>query len=55
MIGNKLFFSYFFLIRRIECNAIAANKISDIWSELLNFEVIGIDEGQFYEDVSLFN
>ena len=44
-------YNYFFY-SRIEFPAISANKISDVYDELLPYEVIGIDEGQFYDDVS---
>ena len=33
--------------------AIGATKLSEIGEDWRNFEVIGIDEGQFFDDVSL--
>lgn len=44
----------FILINRIECPAIPASKVGDVFNMLMDFEVIGIDEGQFYEDVFSF-
>lgn len=32
-------------------DAVSAVKISEVWNDLLSAQVIGIDEGQFFEDV----
>ena len=38
---------------RYESKAMGATKLSDIGEEWRFFDVIGIDEGQFFEDVRL--
>lgn len=42
-----------FYIFRIEYDAISASRVSDVLEQLLPYEVVGIDEGQFYDDVNL--
>ena len=36
---------------KLDFPAIGATRIADVMSELENFDVIGIDEGQFFEDI----
>ena len=39
----------------ITSNAIAVNRLSELGDSFHNYEVIGIDEGQFFEDVVEFS
>ena len=49
MIGNEFFLTV--NDNRHESKAMGATKLSDIGEEWRFYDVIGIDEGQFFEDV----
>lgn len=36
---------------RITHKALKASKLNDIKSEAMKYDVVGIDEGQFFEDI----
>ena len=45
---------YIIFIKRIyNYTAMRAEKLGDIYNELKEYDIVAIDEGQFFEDVSL--
>jgi hypothetical protein len=43
------------LLFRHESKAMGATKLSDVGEQWRFYDVIGIDEGQFFEDVRIYN
>jgi hypothetical protein len=49
---TELYVIHYFRLYSLKKTAVAVKELSEIGDEWMDFDVIGIDEGQFFSDVS---